>query len=81
MTYDSFKSHKNQGFTFFLKDTIFEKLQVGGSQTDSAPPVTLPAVLGLISLDMHQVYFPRGPCKSVASRQSFPLYYFVKKSI
>ena len=27
MPYDNIKSHKNQGFTLSLEDTIFEKLQ------------------------------------------------------
>ena len=36
------KVTKNQGFTFSLEDTFFEKPQGGGGQIDSSP-----AVLGL----------------------------------
>ena len=42
MTYDNTKTRKNQGFTFSLENTFFEKPQ--GGQIDPPPP---PAVLGL----------------------------------
>ena len=48
MPYDDFKSHKNQGFTLCLEDTIFEKPQGGGSQIDPPPhPPPPSAGLGL----------------------------------
>ena len=51
------KVTKNQGFTLFLEDAIFEKPQrmgEGGGQIDPLPPPS-PAVLGLIKCEINLI--------------------------